>query len=782
MKKCPKCNIYYSEEEYEGCTVCGSDLVSCEDPNHIGNDSIFMGGVHSDNHQGTNAELENEHSNVKIGNDNTFTGGVHSSDDHTKANSDNEVHTNSHNTINNTTIYEAVKSRSELLEADEYKFRLECKKFFVNGLISREGELQLSELLTTLKLPDATAETIKEQVRQQSIKRIQPTAQVISGIRQTKSIIELNNGASLLRQLKQLESWMREYDDDTLKLMYYQMSAILEPAQFTSRYEKSAKNEYWEAYWAYIAYLKQAQDKQSFDARALSGKLGLFAGQPESNDVILHLAGLLIQNDQIDDIAKERNTLTANYTSELKPLLGAIDELLQKNWESESITIRPSHALYINALFTNFVETQTAAGKKRLDDIRREADRISRAERERQNEIKRQKDIFLQKYREVQNYEKACGELGLSELTVSTWLNEDPVFNSLYNRITLDVEKRKAQDIENRRIAQELEANTRRLKSEFRILYEKNHCDFFRTCSELDINSKIIKKWREEDKAFDDALTSIERENERVQHEEFIKCYELNDCDLRKTCAEMGVSMDIVNNWRKSNQSFDEALTSIKREYDQLIQDAFIRYYATNDCNLRKTCDEMNLNEAVIREWRDIYESFNESLLDLERERDDRIAEGIRIDRWKAFMKSLPYIIIGLLIFLIVIAMAIRSSNRKEEARKLDVEMQQTEEVRATYNSKIAQFNEHYAHITRNKEGITKLEEAISVLNEIKKIESEKSTYLISKESVRLTNDIEKKCKELMQHFNTMRHNDDEFVKRDGEQLYNAVENIKRKL
>lgn len=68
-------------------------------------------------------------------------------------------------------------------------------------------------------------------------------------------------------------------------------------------------------------------------------------------------------------------------------------------------------------------------------------DRISRAERERQNEIKRQKEFFLQIYRKVQDREKVCDELRLSEHTIITWLNEDPDFYSLYNRVTLQQQK-----------------------------------------------------------------------------------------------------------------------------------------------------------------------------------------------------------------------------------------------------------------------------------------------------------------------------------------------------
>ena len=115
MKKCPECNNSWPEEHLY-CPICGTDLVS-----------------------------ERDGSGISMGNANAISGGVHSSDDHSKkdsdnvVNSNNETHTNSHNTTNNTTIYEAEKSASEKLEENRLKYRLECKKYFHEGLISNDS-------------------------------------------------------------------------------------------------------------------------------------------------------------------------------------------------------------------------------------------------------------------------------------------------------------------------------------------------------------------------------------------------------------------------------------------------------------------------------------------------------------------------------------------------------------------------------------------------------------------------------------------------------------------
>ena len=369
--------------------------------------------------------VESENSNINMGNANAISGGVHSSDDHSKrdsdnvVNSNNETHTNSHNTTNNTTIYEAEKSASEKLDENRLKYRLECKTLFRDGLITKDGERQLRELQTNLNLADELVLPIKEEIRQQSkTRKTQLSSTGLSDIRQTKSIIEQNTAPALQRQLVKLESWMQEYDDNTLKFMYYQMSSMLEPVRYTNRYEDSVKDEYWEVYWAYIAYLLQNREKQANEALASLGRWHVY--YPEQNDTILLLVGRIMQNEPIEDIQQVRNQLTAHFTSDLQLLLDAIDELLQMDWANEAIVIRPTHSFYVNTLFEYFVATQKAAGVQRLKERleqekikREEEERIRLAELERQNQIREQKTSVLNKFQEIGRLETACQEVGV---------------------------------------------------------------------------------------------------------------------------------------------------------------------------------------------------------------------------------------------------------------------------------------------------------------------------------------------------------------------------------
>ena len=470
MKTCPKCNKSWPED-YECCPECGVDF-----PKASGVDA--SGAV--------------------------FTGGIN--------------------------IVNQPKDPRQLLDEKIQAYRIECKKLYNNGLISKEGEMSLREFQAALGLADELALPIKEEIQQQSRKPMKQLSEaVLYGIRQTKTIIEQNSPTALHRQLQQLDSWMKEYDNDAIKSYFFQLSSMLEPTRYTERYEESAKNEYWEVYWAFIAYLLQDNGKQAYDAQALLGRLQY--DHPEQNEVLLSLAGRLMQNDPIEDIKRDYCFRALNCSQELQLLRDTIDELLHKDWLTEPITIRPVYSFYANTLFKSFVETQTALGeKKRVEKIH-----ISREEQERRNESNRQKSFLLQKFQEVDDIEKACHTLGIPYLTFRDWLNEDPTFNSSYNEIIRRIEAKRFVEAEKIRIAQEHEERIKQQKSQFKSKYEQNGCDFIKTCSDLGIDSNTAGMWRRADKAFDDELIIIEREREKHLQELFVQFYESNVVTSRKS-------------------------------------------------------------------------------------------------------------------------------------------------------------------------------------------------------------------------------------------------------
>ena len=513
MSKCPKCQESWPSD-HQCCPICGVALEAESEPSYIniGNANAVSGGVSSP-----------EQSNVKMGNANAISGGIHTTDDHSKVDSDNETHINSHNTTQHITIVEAEKSESDRLKDNELAYRLKCQELYKDGLISAEGESQLRELQVKLNLADALVLPIKEEMRQRSKARKKQLSMTgMSDIRQTKSIIEQNTAPALQRQLAKLESWIQEYDDDALNLMYYQMSSMLEPVRYTNRYEDGAKCEYWESYWAYVAYMLQGREKPANEALASLGRWHSY--YPEQNDAILLLTGRVMQDEAIADIQQLRDSITAHYTQDLQLLLDAVDELLQMDWSRENVTLRSTHTFYINTLFARFVQTQKAEGAQRLIE-RREQEKLIRAQQEQemqakqkaQNMVRFQKESLLQKYQEIGDIERACCEADVAIHTVNVWIEEDSAFASSYQLITHGIEDKRLKAEEDMRIAEERARVIHRKKSNFKMLYEQNDCDLLKTCSEVGVSTAEIQDWRCADELFNNDLTYIERQHKAVE-------------------------------------------------------------------------------------------------------------------------------------------------------------------------------------------------------------------------------------------------------------------------
>lgn len=662
MKKCPTCDQMCPDDAIF-CRQCGEKFPETEKGSSVGisEGNTSTGGVHmNDVHSDSDGrdDMDAPNSDVNISGDDNVT---YVSKTTNKTNSDNVHKTNSDNTtINN---YWPQKSKGELQEEDLLRYRLKCKEFYKNGLISKDAEEQLHELQVKLCLADEHVLPIKKEIQQMSrVPSTELSLGVIAGINNTKSIIEQNSSDAIRRHLRQLESWMQVYDDDSLRSWCCQLSSMLDPVQFTERFEQSAKDEYWHRYWAHIAYMLQNKEEQAYEASSCLGLLQ--ANHPEHDEVLLLLVGRLIQNEPIESIENEFNTGALFCSQELQLLCDTINELLHKKWSqlwdvipgtfqvrwSGKPEVRPAHSFYANNLFKSFVNTQIEAGKKQ----REEEERIRRGE----EEINRQKGYLLEAFGKVEDIDKACADLSIPYLTFKKWQEEDDIFNSKYNAIVRHIEDKRNEEAEKIRIV-------RQQKTQFLSQYKKNDCDFIGTCSEQGLGSDVVQTWRGTDKVFDDGLTIIEREHEKKLQELFIRFYESNGCELQKASAETGVSVDIVNGWRKSNKSYNEVLISIENEHVQAQKDAFAKCYDDNGGEFLKTCNEIGISQDAVKGWMDTDSSFNNSIGCIKRKYDAK-------RRKKNLAVVIPCILIAILS--VVIGRQLKSSydTRRETAAAIN--------------------------------------------------------------------------------------------------------------
>ena len=490
MKICPKCNNSWTED-FKCCPICGIDLIENQ-----------------------------EHLNVSMGNANAISGGVHTTDNHTKTDSDNitnsnnETHTNSHNTTttNNTTIIEAAKSASEKHHDNIISYRIICKKLYNNGLISREGKSQLRELQLLYNLADELVLPIHEEISIESKKRRKQISAIANNdIRQTKSIIEQNTVSALNGQLVKLEALMQEFDVGPLKQVYYQMSSMLEPVCYTNRYECSAHDEYWEQYWAYVAYLLQNRIKQASEALASLGRWNL--DYPEQNEVILQIIGKLMQNESLEDIREARKILTSNYTSDLRLILEAIDELLEKNWSVEYISIQPTHSFYINTLFREFVETQKQLGINKLKSLKEEKRKLKE-----QEDIKRHIEEIAQN-EAIMAQAKADAEakrLAAAKQEAENISKARELANQQYE---IEMAAKARREEENRRREEAEKKIKEEKKTRFINLFESNSYNIQKTCFDVGISKEEYDTWNKTDLVFKNKISYYIQKRDAIRSE-----------------------------------------------------------------------------------------------------------------------------------------------------------------------------------------------------------------------------------------------------------------------
>jgi len=207
---------------------------------------------------------------ITLGDANAISGGIH------VANTTN---------IQNTYIQEREKSEDELEQEKRIKFKSLCEKVYEDGILENYEIVQLEDERVKLGLDKDIANQILEQTRQLSLKR---KSEIAARDAITMKIINMqiqkNDIVQIKAQFPKLEAMHDIYKNDVVDCTYYMLLSTLYPIRYIDLYEKSRADDYWMAFWVYIAYLKEAEIAKA--ERALS-KLSWFTRYPESNDLLL---------------------------------------------------------------------------------------------------------------------------------------------------------------------------------------------------------------------------------------------------------------------------------------------------------------------------------------------------------------------------------------------------------------------------------------------------------------------------------------------------------------
>ena len=250
---CPKC-----KQEVAGkfCPNCGTALIEKPQDDirmNIGDNSAIMGGIN-----------------------------VNRSETHNSTSYDQRTINSNHVTNN---IVERTKTDAELRNERNILFMECCKQVFSDGLLTEEDKRILVTERIRLGLDETEAAHLIEMARKSSGCR--STTLSMRDEMTLKTIdryIEGNSVAVLNSQTSRLAALARNYRVDSVLYRYYMLLAALKPEELIDEYESSTADEYWQTYWAAIAYLKRDDINKSEDAIV---KLDLYPEYSEDNSLLL---------------------------------------------------------------------------------------------------------------------------------------------------------------------------------------------------------------------------------------------------------------------------------------------------------------------------------------------------------------------------------------------------------------------------------------------------------------------------------------------------------------
>ena len=336
---CPNC-----KQEYEGkfCPECGTKLI--EKP--------AMSGV-----------------SLNLGDANAISGGLHVSDSHDVTNVDNSVHniTNNTSTVNNITNVAAQKTESEILQERKIEFMEAVKQVFADGILEQDEVMFLERERLRIGLDEVTAKRLIETARKTTNEvrqTLSPTQAFM--LNQIKQVIKSNQIDQIKRLLPRLEAIAKSTHDEDSHYLYGVTLAATDPQKLISEYEALTGDDYWQTYWAYIAYTKQGDFKKAEDILLV---LPRYTQYSEENATLLTAVGAMREFGA--ETARDfLNTVTGMYSNSLENFVMALFHLL----EPDAIDIPKDAAGSVNFYMENILQFEDAEER-----ARREAEELARA-------------------------------------------------------------------------------------------------------------------------------------------------------------------------------------------------------------------------------------------------------------------------------------------------------------------------------------------------------------------------------------------------------------------
>lgn len=221
---------------------------------------------------------------INLDGDAAVVGGIHT-DSHDVTHNVNTYNTSNTNNVHNN-VYQAQKTAAELRQTNEETFLQAVCQRFSDGILTETEMAELNRLRLQLQIPQPTANSIIEEVRRSAaVLNSGEASNFLSAqlLEEIYNAVAANDADVLARKFSALEKIAATSTDNEVQFYYHMLSGSMYPEKCTVNFINTPTDNYWQIFWAHIAYVKLGNAQT---AEALLPRLGGF-GAPQGDIALL---------------------------------------------------------------------------------------------------------------------------------------------------------------------------------------------------------------------------------------------------------------------------------------------------------------------------------------------------------------------------------------------------------------------------------------------------------------------------------------------------------------
>ncbi len=231
-------------------------------------------------------------SDISLDGDAAVVGGIHTDSHNTENHYNTTTNTTNNSTVSNQHVYEAQKTTTEILLQNETLFLQAVQECLVDGILDQLKLAQINQLRMQWHVAPDRANLIVEQVRRsfnmmQGDKGNEFLAEQL--LSEVFNAVQGNQTEILRHKFSSLEQLARVMTDGNVQFYYHLLLASFYPDKCTVSFIQSRTDNYWQLFWAHVAFIKICN---ADNATQLLPRLGGFGAEQGNIALLMALDNL----------------------------------------------------------------------------------------------------------------------------------------------------------------------------------------------------------------------------------------------------------------------------------------------------------------------------------------------------------------------------------------------------------------------------------------------------------------------------------------------------------